>query len=1065
MQNTVEEILLLIRGRKGICPKEKSTEQNESLERESINEEIGEKAVVQGVKHLLEESGVDNPLEYFKSFRATPDLLKTYPIQALLTKKEIKWMKKEKREKKEKTEVAALKTASGLNYPKEYVMLGHTAQINCVTLDMTETLLATGGEDGLVKTWDVGTGRLISSFLFHTSPIADLSVSHNNKLLASVDQSGCLAFWDIDRTGSVAQPVFEVKMGDAVESIEFIYPTPEPRPLEGKTKKKKQVPLGPYKVFVITGTGKTIRVALAEKKGSSPDFPVFERCTTEVLLRDIEDESFGAARRSRGKKITVSCGLWPFMLLFDMEDPEGRFYVLDTNDMLTSAVDVSSRSLKIAASTYGSCIFIWEYRRDKRSQKSNMQSRKTYKGRDLPGAWVRECIVLEDPGTDPNPSVLITDITFLSDDVTLVLTDQESNIKIIRTNEANRTVTIPKDFKICSVTPHPVLPVFFVLEINGKVKCYSPEGSLVYQMDTQLPVSGTFLFNTRGSCFYLGDLEGQMHKYALFSVLPQLPPSSEFFRDDFVFMKERAWAYGSERAEATSVSRMEQLLKICDTNKQAPTYTVLGEANSPEKFFMPETRRRAITELTVTDINIPDMAGSDEASITETGTADTGSEIRSTEIGAVVHLQLDMIDGNIFEKEYRVPGPGTNPQDPVYIVEEESDSSVASLATTGSSDELLNISDPTNTSSDPESDTSNGFSFSGKREEITERDTTDSDSPDDTSSDWPGEASEPSSSTVQSSPQTGRRRAPRRRAAQEAEPKRRKSREKTEQDADQEFTEWILQPAPKFPLLPQKGDKLVFLPSRFPGPLPDPGTEWEDMEKVCVVSVEAEKEEKKCLKITVSLERPGNAEVVLEYRPDFSGSDPFIIEEYFHEANRRRPEPGEAVYYMAQGSLCKGSFAEFVEASKITARFEGPANFLSLETGSGRITVPPYRAKCVYTTYAEPGLQRMIPVISGKKAPETKIFYAAVRKSEYPDYHQLIACPLTLSLILQRLRRLYYRTREALEADLLLVLDNCRAYNEEGSNIITICAGLIQEILSEIALLSCPQKETANHHW
>jgi WD40 repeat protein len=70
------------------------------------------------------------------------------------------------------------------NDKKEFDLLGHAQGIACFALSFDGTLLATGGEDKLVKVWDVKTRKELFSLSPDMERITALAFSSNNDMLA-----------------------------------------------------------------------------------------------------------------------------------------------------------------------------------------------------------------------------------------------------------------------------------------------------------------------------------------------------------------------------------------------------------------------------------------------------------------------------------------------------------------------------------------------------------------------------------------------------------------------------------------------------------------------------------------------------------------------------------------------------------------------------------------------------------------------------------------------------------------------------------------------------------------
>ncbi|GAB1303518.1 Histone acetyltransferase KAT2A [Apodemus speciosus] len=68
-----------------------------------------------------------------------------------------------------------------------------------------------------------------------------------------------------------------------------------------------------------------------------------------------------------------------------------------------------------------------------------------------------------------------------------------------------------------------------------------------------------------------------------------------------------------------------------------------------------------------------------------------------------------------------------------------------------------------------------------------------------------------------------------------------------------------------------------------------------------------------------------------------------------------------------------------------------------------------------------------------KSHPSAWPFMEPVKKSEAPDYYEVIRFPIDLKTMTERLRSRYYVTRKLFVADLQRVIANCREYNPPDS--------------------------------
>ena len=79
-----------------------------------------------------------------------------------------------------------------------FTVRGHSLAAYCAVYDKTGDLIITGSDDRLVKIWSSRTGLLLKSCRGHLHEIADLSVSSDNKMLASASIDGVIRLWNIE---------------------------------------------------------------------------------------------------------------------------------------------------------------------------------------------------------------------------------------------------------------------------------------------------------------------------------------------------------------------------------------------------------------------------------------------------------------------------------------------------------------------------------------------------------------------------------------------------------------------------------------------------------------------------------------------------------------------------------------------------------------------------------------------------------------------------------------------------------------------------------------------------
>lgn len=82
-----------------------------------------------------------------------------------------------------------------------YVMKqqSHANNMSCVSYSADGQLLATGGHDGKVKLWNVGSGFCFVTFSEHSSAISAIVFSGNKKFVVSASLDGTVRAYDVIR--------------------------------------------------------------------------------------------------------------------------------------------------------------------------------------------------------------------------------------------------------------------------------------------------------------------------------------------------------------------------------------------------------------------------------------------------------------------------------------------------------------------------------------------------------------------------------------------------------------------------------------------------------------------------------------------------------------------------------------------------------------------------------------------------------------------------------------------------------------------------------------------------
>ena len=68
----------------------------------------------------------------------------------------------------------------------------------------------------------------------------------------------------------------------------------------------------------------------------------------------------------------------------------------------------------------------------------------------------------------------------------------------------------------------------------------------------------------------------------------------------------------------------------------------------------------------------------------------------------------------------------------------------------------------------------------------------------------------------------------------------------------------------------------------------------------------------------------------------------------------------------------------------------------------------------------------------------------------FEDYYSVVAAPIDLDLIVNRVESNYYRQEAALEKDILMILENCKIYNEQEADIVRDAKVLVDTLITAI---------------
>lgn len=77
---------------------------------------------------------------------------------------------------------------------------GHSNNMSCIAYSIDGQLIATGGEDGKVKLWNISSGFCFVTFSEHTAPVTALAFSGSKKFVVSASLDGTVRAFDTLRS-------------------------------------------------------------------------------------------------------------------------------------------------------------------------------------------------------------------------------------------------------------------------------------------------------------------------------------------------------------------------------------------------------------------------------------------------------------------------------------------------------------------------------------------------------------------------------------------------------------------------------------------------------------------------------------------------------------------------------------------------------------------------------------------------------------------------------------------------------------------------------------------------
>jgi WD40 repeat protein len=127
-----------------------------------------------------------------------------------------------------------------------------------VAFNPKSSLLATGGEDAMVRLWDTSTGKQVGELPGHKTAVYCVAFSPDGKVLVSAASNGNLKVWDVETCVKICTHNEELKLNKSKEVPEI--PRAQ-QTLTGRTGAILSLAFSPDgRYFAYSGTDKTVRI-------------------------------------------------------------------------------------------------------------------------------------------------------------------------------------------------------------------------------------------------------------------------------------------------------------------------------------------------------------------------------------------------------------------------------------------------------------------------------------------------------------------------------------------------------------------------------------------------------------------------------------------------------------------------------------------------------------------------------------------------------------------------------------------------------------------------------------